>query len=146
MKSSAAVSYTHLNLTPKDKESIEWRKSVYQSVQDTLENTTEDQLADGAEYWAIDLEGKEDVRRNTVGLSTVFTYIGLYLGTVFLIACSVMLALQQLSSASSDQQRYRTLVPVSYTHLDVYKRQDRIQCIRFHRYLMKGAVLLRLLL
>ena len=106
----APLNLTAINLTPKDKESIEWRKSVYQSVQDTLENTTEDQLADGAEYWAIDLEGKEDVRRNTVGLSTVFTYIGLYLGTVFLIACSVMLALQQLSSASSDQQRYRTLV------------------------------------
>lgn len=49
------------------------------------------------------------VKENSKGLSVVMTYIGMYLGIVFLIASAVILALQQLSQASDNRQRYQIL-------------------------------------
>lgn len=49
------------------------------------------------------------VKENFNGLTVVYTYIGLYLGFVFLIASTVILALQQLSQANDNKQRYLTL-------------------------------------
>lgn len=51
----------------------------------------------------------QDVRETSKGLSVIMTYIGLYLGIVFLIASAVILALQQLSQASDNKQRYQIL-------------------------------------
>ena len=52
---------------------------------------------------------KEDVYVNSKGLSVVFTYIGIYLGIVFLMASAVILALQQLSQANDNKKRYTIL-------------------------------------
>ncbi|MCG4437048.1 FtsX-like permease family protein [Erysipelothrix rhusiopathiae] len=43
------------------------------------------------------------------GTELLFTYVGLYLGLVFLLSSVVVLALQQLSEASDNQARYRVL-------------------------------------
>ena len=51
----------------------------------------------------------EYVKENSKGLSVVMTYIGLYLGLIFLMASAVILALQQLSQASDNKQRYLIL-------------------------------------
>lgn len=47
-----------------------------------------------------------DVADNSTGISVVFTYIGIYLGIVFLVASAVILALQQLSQANDNKKRY----------------------------------------
>lgn len=52
---------------------------------------------------------KSEVYMNSKGLSVMFTYIGIYLGIVFLIASAVILALQQLSQASDNKKRYMIL-------------------------------------
>lgn len=52
---------------------------------------------------------QEDVRENSKGLSVIFTYIGIYLGIVFLLASAVILALQQLSQANDNRKRYAIL-------------------------------------
>ncbi|WP_342621411.1 FtsX-like permease family protein [Erysipelothrix sp. P66] len=44
-----------------------------------------------------------------LGIELIFTFMGLYLGVVFLISSGVILALQQLSEASDNQVRYRVL-------------------------------------
>lgn len=49
------------------------------------------------------------VKENSKGLSVIMTYIGLYLGLIFLMASAVILALQQLSQASDNKHRYLTL-------------------------------------
>ena len=51
----------------------------------------------------------EYVKENSKGLSVIMTYIGLYLGLIFLMASAVILALQQLSQASDNKQRYLIL-------------------------------------
>lgn len=52
---------------------------------------------------------KLETYENSKGMSVTFTYIGLYLGIVFTIASSVILALQQLSGASDNRKRYMIL-------------------------------------
>ena len=45
----------------------------------------------------------------TMGSKVLVLYLGLYLGTVFLLTCGAVLALQQLSQAADDAPRYRVL-------------------------------------
>ncbi|MEG0735746.1 MAG: FtsX-like permease family protein, partial [Longicatena sp.] len=52
---------------------------------------------------------KDDVYSSSKGLSVILTYIGIYLGIVFMIASAVILALQQLSQASDNKRRYTIL-------------------------------------
>lgn len=52
---------------------------------------------------------RSGVLQDAVGTSVLFTYIGLYLGIVFLVASAVILALQQLSEAEDSHHRYQIL-------------------------------------
>ncbi|MDF2820903.1 MAG: hypothetical protein K0R15_1344 [Clostridiales bacterium] len=52
---------------------------------------------------------KIQIQEQSIGLSTVLSYLGIYIGLVFLITCAAILALQQLSEASDNQERYRLL-------------------------------------
>ena len=45
----------------------------------------------------------------SVGLATIVTFIAIYLGIIFLIASSAILALKQLTEASDNKQRYTIL-------------------------------------
>lgn len=52
---------------------------------------------------------RQEVYNNVISMGVLFTYIGLYLGIVFLMASAVILALQQLSEADDNRQRYEIL-------------------------------------
>lgn len=64
-----------------------------------------------SEPWVnpFDIYTKADAYETSKGMSVTFTYIGIYLGIVFTIASSVILALQQLSGASENRKRYMIL-------------------------------------
>ncbi len=49
------------------------------------------------------------IKEATVGLSTMVTFIGLYLGIIFLISSAAILALKELSDASDNKERFRIL-------------------------------------
>ena len=49
---------------------------------------------------------KFSIKENTVGLSAMVTFIGLYLGIVFLTASATILALKELSESSDNRARY----------------------------------------
>ncbi len=59
----------------------------------------------------IDLEGstKISIKEASKGLSTIIIFIAIYLGIVFLIASSAILALKQLTESSDNKQRYTIL-------------------------------------
>ena len=46
---------------------------------------------------------------SSVGIATIITFIAIYLGIIFLIASSAILALKQLTESSDNKQRYRIL-------------------------------------
>ena len=59
----------------------------------------------------IDLEGttKISLKESSKGLATIIIFIAIYLGIVFLIASSAILALKQLTESSDNKQRYTIL-------------------------------------
>lgn len=52
---------------------------------------------------------RSEVIENGMSLGIVFSYIGLYLGFVFLMASAVILALQQLSQVNDNKKQYQCL-------------------------------------
>ena len=57
----------------------------------------------------IDGRTKIALMEASVGLATIVTFIAIYLGIIFLIASSAILALKQLTDSSDNRQRYTIL-------------------------------------
>lgn len=57
----------------------------------------------------IDGMTKISIIESSVGLATIVTFIAIYLGIIFLIASSAILALKQLTESSDNKQRYSIL-------------------------------------
>lgn len=52
---------------------------------------------------------KLSIKEATVGLTAMVTFIGLYLGVIFLISSAAILGLKELSESSDNKQRFRML-------------------------------------
>lgn len=52
---------------------------------------------------------KEEMISNSVGIGAIASYLGIYIGIIFLITASVVLAIQQLSESTDNIERYRLL-------------------------------------
>lgn len=59
----------------------------------------------------LEIDGltKISIIEASVGLATIVTFIAIYLGVIFLIASSAILALKQLTDSSDNKQRYTVL-------------------------------------
>ncbi len=57
----------------------------------------------------IDGMTKISIIESSLGLATIITFIAIYLGIIFLIASSAILALKQLTESSDNKERYRVL-------------------------------------
>lgn len=57
----------------------------------------------------IDGVTKISIIQSSVGIATIVTFIAIYLGIIFLIASSAILALKQLTESSDNKQRYLIL-------------------------------------
>ncbi len=58
---------------------------------------------------AIGFYTKTSIYDSAVGLGAIVTFIGLYLGIIFLISSAAILALKELSDSSDNKERYNTL-------------------------------------
>ena len=63
---------------------------------------------------------KETIYEQSAGLSTVVTYVAMYIGLVFLIACAAVLALQQLSENADNIEKYQLLDKIGVPKKMVY--------------------------
>ncbi len=57
----------------------------------------------------IDGMTKISIREASIGIATIITFIAIYLGIIFLLASSAILALKQLTESSDNKQRYTIL-------------------------------------
>ncbi|MCU5221196.1 FtsX-like permease family protein [Bacillus tropicus] len=87
-------------------------------------NKKYDQIEAGFKYYNKDRHmnigfvyglSKDSVFEKNKGISTIILFIGLYLGIVFLITSMAVLALQQLSEASDNIERYKSLKRIGAT-------------------------------
>ena len=67
------------------------------------------------------LNTKYDINEATVGIGAIITFLGLYIGLVFLIACGAILALKELSENVDSISRYDTLRKIGADEKEISK-------------------------
>ena len=82
-----------------------------QEIENTLIGSGDTELFENLQEKGITLDGtsKISLEEASKGLSTIMIFIAIYLGIVFLIASSAILALKQLTESSDNKQRYTIL-------------------------------------
>ena len=80
-------------------------------INNVLAGEVDSELFDNLTEKGIELEGmtKISLIESSKGLSTIIIFISIYLGIIFLIASSAILALKQLTESSDNKQRYTIL-------------------------------------
>lgn len=67
------------------------------------------------------LDTKVDIANAAIGLGAIVTFLGLYIGLVFLIACGAILALKELSESVDSIGRYEMLRKIGVEESDISK-------------------------
>ena len=82
-----------------------------QEIEDTLIGSGNTEFIENIKEKGINLDGssKISLAESSKGLATIIIFIAIYLGIVFLIAGSAILALKQLTESSDNKQRYTIL-------------------------------------
>ena len=82
-----------------------------QEIENTLIGSGDTEFFENLEEKGINLDGssKISITESSKGLATIIIFIAIYLGVVFLIASSAILALKQLTESSDNKQRYTIL-------------------------------------
>jgi len=86
-------------------------------VIDTIEN----KIKDFEPLYPYTFETRIEIKENSAGLSAIVTFIGLYLGIIFLISSSAILALKSLSDCIDDKSKYRVLRQIGVDEKDINK-------------------------
>jgi putative ABC transport system permease protein len=60
-------------------------------------------------YYITAISTKIDAQNASIGMKTLFTFVGLYIGIIFAISSATILAIGQLSEASDNKNRYNIL-------------------------------------
>ncbi len=97
---SAAINTSIVNIQLVD-------EGAYEPFCDMLD-ATQESLEPG--MWPISLyQTKQEVYDQGVGLSTIISYLAIYIGFVLVVTCAAILAIQQLTAASDNRKRYELL-------------------------------------
>ncbi len=82
-----------------------------QEIEETLIGSGNTEFFENIKEKGINLDGssKISIVESSKGLATIIIFIAIYLGIIFLIASSAILALKQLTESSDNKQRYTIL-------------------------------------
>ncbi|MDE6781674.1 MAG: ABC transporter permease [Ruminococcus sp.] len=81
-----------------------------------------------------------DIAEATIGLGAMITFLGLYIGLIFLISCAAILALKQLSESVDSISRYEMLRKIGVEESDLSKSLFRQTGIFFLLPLLLACV------
>ena len=83
----------------------------YNGDPDDIESTINSITKNNQFYidYGITINTKKDIREASIGLGAVVTFLGLYLGIIFLISCAAILALKELSESSDNVEKFKML-------------------------------------
>ena len=71
--------------------------------------------------YILTINTKQDIKNASVGLGAIVTFLGLYLGIIFLISCAAILALKELSESSDNTEKYNMLRKIGVDEKDLNK-------------------------
>ena len=82
-----------------------------QEIENTLIGSGDTEFFENVRNKGIDLDGSSRISivESSKGLATIIIFIAIYLGIIFLIASSAILALKQLTESTDNKQRYTIL-------------------------------------
>ena len=83
----------------------------YNGNPDDIESTINSITKNNQFYidYGITINTKKDIREASIGLGAVVTFLGLYLGIIFLISCAAILALKELSESCDNVEKFKML-------------------------------------
>ena len=81
----------------------------------------EEKLMDYTKDYTLVKDTKNEIKESAAGLSAIVTFIGLYLGIIFLISSSAILALKELSDCLDDKNKYRVLRQIGADEKEINK-------------------------
>lgn len=90
--------------------------------------------------YGISLDTRIEISNSAVGLGAIATFLALYIGLVFLIACGAILALKELSESVDSIERYEMLRKIGAEESDISKSLFRQTGIFFLLPLLLAAV------
>ena len=93
----------------------------YSTNDENIINNIEEKIDNYMPGFAITKDTKLENKEASVGLSAIVTFIGLYLGIIFLISSSAILALKELSDCLDDKNKYRVLRQIGADEKDINK-------------------------
>lgn len=76
-------------------------------IEDSINDLTKNPLS--KEYVIANGTTKLSIKEATIGLSAMVTFIGLYLGVIFLMSSAAILGLKELSESSDNKERFKML-------------------------------------
>lgn len=92
----------------------------YNGNQDDIEKDVTSFLNNTSKY-IITFNTKKDMRDASVGLGAIVTFLGLYLGIIFLISCAAILALKELSESSDNVEKFVVLRKIGVDEQELNK-------------------------
>ncbi len=104
------------------KKTFEFLVADYNEETDKIEEMVNDLI--NKDYYKntnLTINTKSDIRDSSVGLGAIVTFIGLYLGIIFLISCAAILALKELSESSDNFIRFEMLRKIGVDEKDLNK-------------------------
>ena len=94
------------------------------NYKDTNEKTIElieKKIDDYKPNYSIMKQTREEIRDSVTGLSMIITFLGLYLGIIFLISSSAILSLKELSDCIDDKAKYKILRQIGADEKEINK-------------------------
>ena len=82
---------------------LEEQKGIQEQIKKLVKNPL------SAEYCLPTVNSKSDISEASIGIGALVTFLGLYLGIVFLIASVAILALKELTESTDNKERYKML-------------------------------------
>ena len=71
--------------------------------------------------YILTINTKQDIKNASVGLGAIVTFLGLYLGIIFLISCAAIIALKELSESSDNSEKFNMLRKIGVDEKDLNK-------------------------
>ena len=112
----------------------------YNTDNEKIIKEIEYKILDYTRDYAIMKDTRLEIKEASVGLSAIVTFIGLYLGIIFLISSSAILALKELSDCLDDKNKYRILRQIGADEKDINRSLFKQTLIFFMTPLSLAAV------
>lgn len=105
----------------KEDASITMLVGNYRTKDEDIVKLIEDKFSEYNRSNTITIDTRNDIKESSTGLSAIVTFIGLYLGIIFLISSSAILALKELSDSLDDKNKYQVLRQIGADEVDINK-------------------------